>query len=200
MKLRYPSLGLLFAAEAALGVAIAIAAIAIPDTVARASQFSNPAAVSSQVNNYVSQQVQTYIRFVPAIPLPTLRGPAYQFIDVRTGQVLRVAVGDTVPVRFADGSTMQMAFTGIPSSGGFHFHAIYNTLRAPGVPLYPPTPQAPVGGSPIGRDGLHHGRGREDHYVYRGGDFGWPSIGGQESDVDACSRGVVSRCAFTGAN
>jgi len=191
VKKNWP-LSLLLFAQAALGVVLAIVAIAIPDTVARASQFSNPAAVSPYANNYVSQQVQTYIRLVPVIPLPSLRGPLYLFMDVRSGQLIRVAIGDTVPVRFADGSTMQMAFTGLPSIGGFYFHAIYSTLRAPGVPLYPPRPAPPVGGSPIGRDGgYHHERGR-DHYVYTGGGFGGGTI---SYGPGSCLTGNVALCA-----
>jgi hypothetical protein len=85
--------------------------------------------------------VQTYVKYVAVIGTPTMRGGkvvwADLFVDVRTGKQVRVAPGDMIPVRFADGSTMQVAYGGL--TGGYYFRAVYNSLRGPGVPMYQPT-------------------------------------------------------------
>jgi hypothetical protein len=169
----------------ALGIAIVLPAIIIPPTVATASQFDNPEIVSRYASANVAAEVESKIQLINVLALPTTHGIGWLFMDVRSGKTYRIAVGDTLPIQFADGSTMVVAFKGV--SSGFYFHPVYNSLRAPGVPLTPPSPPPPVGGSPIGGGAAGGG-----HYVYTGGPYYGP-IGGDRSGT-SCLSGNVADC------
>lgn len=65
------------------------------------------------------------------------------FIDTRDGSPHRIWVGDTITVKFADGSTAQLKLIGVEPVAGALFHLVAGSERdANGDPVAGPPPQA----------------------------------------------------------
>lgn len=68
-----------------------------------------------------------------------------QFLDTRSGEVHKIYAGDTITVRFQDGSTAQLKL--IPAApAGLYFHLVSDSERDPSGRPYG-APSAPSGGS-----------------------------------------------------